>query len=118
MSDSFVPDGAFGLPTCSFDVAYQLNRAREADSLISIRPLPFGGGAVVQSGGIGPRRWTFALFVSSNTELTHLEAARGYHGVLTCFEGTEGATLEKVSSGSDWYPSGQQTAVVSFLLDN
>ncbi len=118
MADSYVPDGIYGLATSSFNAEYQTGRSREADSLISIRPLPFGGGAVVQSGGFSPRRWVFSLFFSNATDLARLEAARGYHGTLNVFEGSVACTLEKSTGGTEWYPDGSQSAIASFLLDN
>lgn len=116
-ANHYAPDGSFGLATADFDVVYQQSRSRKSDSLISIRPLPFGGGAVVQSGGLGPRTWQFAAFMDSNNT-ARLEAARGYHGTLMVFEGTVGCTLISTDSGSDWYPDGRQTVTFSVILDN
>lgn len=123
MSDSFAPDSGFSLTTATFDIRYPNapeggQRSRRAGSLISVRPLPYGGSAVIQSGGVGPRTLSYTLYVASETELEHLEAARGYHGTLTTtIDGTLGATLQDCDA-SEWWPGGSQHVAATFVLDS
>src|SRR5260370_1410008 len=113
MSDSVAPDGGCRLSTANFNVLYPLapgdgQRSRRSTSYISVRPLPYGGTAVVQSGGTSVRTRTYRVFVESDADLVNLENARGYHGTLTTVidnaSGGVGCTLQDTDA-TDWWPS-------------
>ena len=99
-----------------FDVEYQTNRSVDGAGNISVRSLPYGGGAVIQSAGRAPVTRTFHVFLGSPSDMNDLIHCRGDHGVLVCFEGTFDATLSQVRGGL-WYPDGRQEADITVIMD-
>jgi len=114
VSDTFI--SGVDSTTATFDVIYQEGRSIKGAGAISVRPLPYGGGAVIQSAGRAPVTRTFKLFIASQTELDNLLHCRGDHGTLSIFEGSYDCTLESVDA-AEWWPNGNQEAVAVWIMD-
>lgn len=98
MADTFT--STVDATVATFQTLWEIGgRTIEAAGNVSVRPLPYGGGVVIQSAGRLPVYRTLRLRVASQAELTNLLHCRGDHGTLSTTEsGSVDCTLTQVTS--------------------